>query len=150
MPSRSVHVVGAGPVGLLLTALLQPVEGFSVHLYEKRPTYTRTRMVRLAGYLLPDSGGAPRADHFDGENVDAVFEPEELAEGLAFRQSIPADLTELLRRFAQGFVQLNSIEHSVSDLIDAREAHPVQRIAGALTAQDAIAMVEPGDVLIDC
>ena len=39
-----VHVVGAGPVGLLLTALLQTVEGLSVRLYEKRHEYTRTRM----------------------------------------------------------------------------------------------------------
>jgi len=31
-----VHVVGAGPVGLLLTALLQSMDGVSVHLYEKR------------------------------------------------------------------------------------------------------------------
>ncbi len=150
MPSRSVHIVGAGPVGLLLTALLQPVEEFSVRLYEKRSEYSRTRMVRLAGYLVADSVDAYRADHFDGENVDAVFEPEELAEGLAFRQSIPADLMALLRRFAQGFVPLNAIEQSVSDLIDGRDSHPVQRTVGELTAQDAIAMVEPGDVLIDC
>ncbi len=46
LPSTGrVHVVGAGPVGLLLTALLQSMEGFSVHLYEKRREYTRTRMV---------------------------------------------------------------------------------------------------------
>jgi 2-polyprenyl-6-methoxyphenol hydroxylase-like FAD-dependent oxidoreductase len=150
MPSRSVHIVGAGPVGLLLTALLQPVEEFSVRLYEKRSDYTRTRMVRLAGYLVADSVDAYRADHFDAENVDAVFEPEELAEGLAFRQSIPDDLMALLRRFAQGFVPLNSIEQSVSDLIDARDSHPVQRTAGAVTAEDVIAMVAPGDVVIDC
>ena len=46
LPSVRVHVVGAGPVGLLLTALLQSLEGFSVRLYEKRREYTRTRMVR--------------------------------------------------------------------------------------------------------
>ena len=49
LPSTGrVHVVGAGPVGLMLTALLQSMEGFSVHLYEKRHDYTRTRMVQLA------------------------------------------------------------------------------------------------------
>ncbi len=53
--SGRVHVLGAGPVGLLLTALLQSVEGFSVHLYEKRREYTRTRMVRLGSYLVADS-----------------------------------------------------------------------------------------------
>ena len=44
----TVHIVGAGPVGLMLAALLQSMEGFSVRLYEKRHEYTRTRMVRLA------------------------------------------------------------------------------------------------------
>ena len=49
--NRQVHVIGAGPVGLLLTALLQPVDSVSVHLYEKRHEYTRK----------PD--GAARAAH---------------------------------------------------------------------------------------
>ncbi len=145
-----VHVVGAGPVGLLLTALLQPMEGFSVRLYEKRREYTRTRMVRLASYLVADSVESYRADYIDGENVEAVFEPPELEEGLAFRHSIPSDLMALLREWAQGFCPLNAIERSLSDLIDARRSNPVQRTAAALTAQDTMAMLEPGDILIDC
>jgi 2-polyprenyl-6-methoxyphenol hydroxylase-like FAD-dependent oxidoreductase len=76
LPSRGrVHVVGAGPVGLLLTALLQSMEGFSVRLYEKRREYSRTRMVRLASYLVADSVESYRTDHIDGENVEAVFDP---------------------------------------------------------------------------
>ena len=145
-----VHVIGAGPVGLLLTALLQPLPGVSLRLYEKRREYTRTRMVRLAGYLVADSVEAYRADHFDGDNVEAVFDPPELAESLAFRQSIPPDLMALLRQWTQGFCPLNAIERSVSDLIDARDSNPVERTAASITAEDAIAMVEPGDVLIDC
>lgn len=94
---RRVHVVGAGPVGLLLTALLQPMEGFSVRLYEKRREYTRTRMVKLAPYLVADSVESYRTDYIDGDNVDAVFDPAELHEGLAVRQSIPSDLMALLR-----------------------------------------------------
>jgi threonine dehydrogenase-like Zn-dependent dehydrogenase len=47
-----VHVLGAGPVGLLMTALLQPTDRFSVHLYEKSRDYSRTRMVQLASYLV--------------------------------------------------------------------------------------------------
>ena len=97
-----MHVLGAGPVGLLLTALLQPLSGFSVRLYEKRREYTRTRMVRLASYLVADSVEGYRADHFDADNVEAVFDPPELAEGLAFRQSIPPDLMALLRRWDPG------------------------------------------------
>jgi 2-polyprenyl-6-methoxyphenol hydroxylase-like FAD-dependent oxidoreductase len=145
-----VHVVGAGPVGLLLTALLQSLEGFSVRLYEKRHEYTRTRMVQLAPYLVADSVDSYRADHIDGDNVDAVFDPAELDEGLAFRQSIPEDLTVLLRDWTLGFCPLNSIERAVSDLIDARGSNGVERAAAVVTAEDAMAMLEPGDVLIDC
>ncbi len=64
------------------------MEGFSVRLYEKRHEYTRTRMVQLAPYLVADSVESYRTDHIDGDNVDAVFDPAELYEGLAFRQSI--------------------------------------------------------------
>ena len=115
-----VHVVGAGPVGLLLTALLQSMEGFSVRLYEKRHEYTRTRMVQLAPYLVADSVESYRTDYIDGDSVEAVFDPAELDEGLAFRQSIPADLMTLLRGWTLGFCPLNAIEREVSDLIDAR------------------------------
>jgi 2-polyprenyl-6-methoxyphenol hydroxylase-like FAD-dependent oxidoreductase len=145
-----VHVIGAGPVGLLLTALLQPMEGISVRLYEKRREYTRTRMVRLASYLVADSVESYSSDYFDGQNVNAVFDPPELDEGLAFRQSIPSDLMTLLRGWALGFCPLNAIERSLSDLIDARQSNPVHRSAAVVTAQDAIAMVEPGDIMIDC
>jgi 2-polyprenyl-6-methoxyphenol hydroxylase-like FAD-dependent oxidoreductase len=145
-----VHVLGAGPVGLLLTALLQPVDGVSVRLYEKRHEYTRTRMVRLASYLVADSVEAYRADQSDADNVEAIFEPSELDSHLAFRQSIAPALMELLRRWTRGFVPLNTIERSISDLIDSRDACPVERTSVALTAEDAIALLEPGDVVVDC
>src|SRR4051794_776153 len=88
-PAGRVHILGAGPVGLLLTALLQPLDWAAVRLYEKRHDYTRTHMVRLASYLVADSVEAYRADHFDEDNVEAVFDPSELAAALAVRQSIP-------------------------------------------------------------
>ena len=76
LPSNiRVHVVGAGPVGLLLTALLQRMEHVSVHLYEKRREYTRTRMVQLAPYLVADSVESYRADSIDGDSVEAIFDP---------------------------------------------------------------------------
>jgi 2-polyprenyl-6-methoxyphenol hydroxylase-like FAD-dependent oxidoreductase len=149
-PSVGVHIVGAGPVGLLLTALLQSMEGFSVHLYEKRPEYKRTRMVQLASYLVADSLESYRSDHIDGENVEAVFDPPELEEGLAFRQSIPADLMSLLQKWAQGFMPLNAIERALSNLIDTRASHPVERIAAVMTPDAAMALLAPGDTLIDC
>src|SRR5215211_8040494 len=66
----AVHVIGAGPVGLLLTALLQSMEGFSVRLNEKRREYTRTRMVQLAPYLVADSVESYRTDSIDGDSVE--------------------------------------------------------------------------------
>src|SRR5215467_15837670 len=91
-----VHIIGAGPVGLLLAALFQSMDGFSVRLYEKRPVYTRSRMVRLSSFLVADSVESYCADHVDGETVQAVFDVAEIEEGLAFRQSIPADLMSLI------------------------------------------------------
>ena len=145
-----VHVLGAGPVGLLVAALLQSTDRFSVHLYEKRRDYTRTRMVQLASYLVADSIASYCTDYVDGESVEAIFEPSELNEGLAFRQSIPPDLMGLLRGWTLGFCPLKDIERSLSDLIDARQGDPVQRSATVVTAQDLMAMCQPGDVLIDC
>ena len=145
-----VHVIGAGPVGLLLTALLQPVEGVSVRLSEKRHEYTRTRMVQLSPYLVADSVASYRTDHIDADNVDAVFDPAELDQGLAFRGSIPADLMDLLRGWTVGFCPLNSIERAVSELIDARAPNGVERTSAVVTAEDAMGMLEPGDVLVDC
>jgi len=56
---------------------------------------------------------------------------------------------ELLKNWTLGFCPLNSIERSISDLIDARGSNAVERSAAVVTAEDAIAMLEPGDVLID-
>lgn len=147
---RRVHIIGAGPVGLFLTALLQPVEGLSVHLYEKRHEYTRTRMVQLSSYLVADSVESYSADHIDGDNVFAVFDPPELDQGLAFRQSIPPDLMTLLQQWTLGFCPLNTIERSLSELIDSRTSSVVQRTAAVVTPEEAMAMLEPGDILIDC
>ena len=150
LPSETrVHVVGAGPVGLLLAALLQSMERVSVRLYEKRREYTRTRMVQLAQYLVADSVEGYRTDLIDEDSVQAIFDPPELEEGLAYRQSIPSDLSALLQNWALGFCPLNSIEQSISDLIDARGLTGVQRTAAVVTAEDAMEMLEPGDVLID-
>jgi 2-polyprenyl-6-methoxyphenol hydroxylase-like FAD-dependent oxidoreductase len=146
----NVHVLGAGPVGLLLTALLQSDERYAVHLYEKRREYTRARMVQLAPYLVADSVASYCTDYIDEESIQAIFSQEEIEEGLTFRRSIPPDLMTLLRGWSQGFGPLNAIEHALSDLIDSRHSHPVQRTTAVVTADAAMAMLSPGDVLIDC
>ena len=145
-----VHVVGAGPVGLLLTALLQSMDEFSVRLYEKRREYTRTRMVQLAPYLVADSIESYRTDAIDGDSIEALFDPLELEKGLEFRQSMAADLTTLLHDWTLGFCPLNAIERSLSDLIDARRSNGLKRSATVISAEEAETMLEPGDVLIDC
>jgi hypothetical protein len=103
------------------------MDGMSVHLYEKRPAYTRTRMVTLAQYLVADSVAGYRIDDIDGESVDAIFDPAELAAGLAGRRAIPSDLMALLRAWALGFCPLNTIERTLTDLIDGRGSDAVVR-----------------------
>jgi hypothetical protein len=115
-----------------LTALLQSLDDVDVCLYEKRPEYTRSRMVRLAPYVAADSRDSYRADPIDGDSVDAIFEQSELDEAISFRNSVPNDLMTLLRSWTVGFCPLNAIEGSLSKLIDER------------------AMLEPGDMLVDC
>jgi 2-polyprenyl-6-methoxyphenol hydroxylase-like FAD-dependent oxidoreductase len=56
----------------------------------------------------------------------------------------------LLRDWTVGFCPLNSIERAVSDLIDSRVSNQVQRTTALVAAEDAMAMLEPGDILIDC
>ncbi len=134
----------------MLTVLLQSIEGLPVSLYEKRREYTRTRMVQLAPYLVADSVEGYSADYIDGDTVAAVFDPEELDQGLAFRQSISPELMAHLRDWEQGFCPLNAIERTLSDLIESGGSNGVRRTEAEVTAQDALVMAEPGDVLVDC
>ena len=148
--AQRVHILGAGPVGLMLAALLQSVRGYSIRLYEKRPAYTRTRMVRLASYVVAESLASYHADRIDGENVEAIFDPEELAEQLTFRQSIRSDLMSLLQEWTRGFCPLNTIEQSLSRLLEGGGPSTVERVAGPVTVDQAIALAGPQDLLIDC
>lgn len=146
----TVHVLGAGPVGLLMTALLQHAPGHDIKLYEKRREYSRNRMVKLAPYLVADSLDAYRSDPLDGDNVEAVFEPWELEEALAFRQRMAPELRALLTDFTGGFSRLNDIEARLSDLVDRGGVSPVQRISATLTVHDVHALIQPDDIVIDC
>ena len=147
---RLVHILGAGPVGLILTAMLQSMPGFSIRLYEKRATYTRKRMVKLAPYLIADSVEAYHDDRIDGENIDAVFDRWELEQSMAFRRSVATPLRQLLEAWTTGFTPLNEIEQGLSDLIDAPGVSPVERVQMALSMKDVTALLSPGDILVDC
>jgi 2-polyprenyl-6-methoxyphenol hydroxylase-like FAD-dependent oxidoreductase len=107
-------------------------------------------MVKLDSYLVADSVESYCIDYIDGTNIEAVFDRTELDEGVAFRQSITSDLKSLLRQWTTGFCPLNTIEHSLSDLINVRGSGSVERNTVALTAQGAMTMLAPGDILIDC
>jgi len=148
-PQGRIHVIGAGPVGLFLTALMQSVEGEQVRLYEHRPTYTRTRMVSLAEYLVADSIESYGADEIDGQDVEAIFDPAELDARLAYRRTVAPDLRALLEKWTGGFVPLNTIENALSELIDSRAAGTVERVDARLGADEAL-NVAPDDVVVDC
>jgi 2-polyprenyl-6-methoxyphenol hydroxylase-like FAD-dependent oxidoreductase len=145
-----VHIVGAGPVGLLLTALLQGIGTFEVRLYEKRRQYTRSRMVKLAPYLVADTIDAYRADPIDGDNVEAVFEPHELEESLTFRQSMPPSLRMLLTEWTHGFCRLNDIEEGLRAHIEEDPNQCVTFVEAALDVDAVRAMIRPGEIVVDC
>jgi 2-polyprenyl-6-methoxyphenol hydroxylase-like FAD-dependent oxidoreductase len=149
-PGGRVHIIGAGPVGLLLAALLQGVEGQQVRLYERRSEYTRTRMVSLAKYLVADSIDSYKEDPVDGQDVEAHFDPVELQTRLAYRSTVAPDLRALLDEWTRGFVPLNVVENRLTELIEARDTGTVERVSTTLTRDEALELVEPGDVLVDC
>jgi hypothetical protein len=107
-------------------------------------------MVKLSSFLTADSVDSYCADYVDAENLGAVFDVAEIEETLAFRQSTPEDLMSLIREWVKGFCPLNSIEQALSNLIDNRGSNNVERIVTNMTAEQAIAMLKPGDILIDC
>lgn len=145
-----VHVIGAGPVGLFLTALLQTDPDQRIVLYEHRAAYTRTRMVSLAEYLVADSVESYGADEIDGQDVQAIFDPAELEFRLSYRKTVAPDLRALLDEWTQGFVPLNTIERTLSDLIDARATGNVERVNARLGADEVFDRLGPDDVVVDC
>ena len=149
-PWGRIHVIGAGPVGLFLTALLQSVEGQRIRLYERRSEYTRTRMVSLASYLIADSIESYKVDAIDGQDVEALWDPAELVTRLTYRQSVAPDLRALLEEWGQGFVALNTVETRLSELIESRRTGTVERVSGTVAPDSALDAVEPGDVVVDC
>src|SRR5919112_1671233 len=114
-PEGRVHIVGAGPVGLFLAALLQSVDGQQVRLYERRDAYTRTRWVSLASYLVSETIEAYKEDEIEGQDVEAIYEPEELETRLAYRRTVAPDLRALIDEWTRGFVQLNTVETAPSE-----------------------------------
>jgi 2-polyprenyl-6-methoxyphenol hydroxylase-like FAD-dependent oxidoreductase len=149
-PQGRVHIIGAGPVGLFLAALLQGTTDQQIRLYERRSEYTRTRMVSLAKYLVADSVESYAEDPIDGQDVAALFDPAELDARLGYRRTVAPDLRELLEEWSQGFVPLNDVENALSKLIESRNSGTVERVERTVTREDALELLEPDDILVDC
>ena len=107
-------------------------------------------MVSLAKYLIADSVESYKEDPVDGQDVEALFDPVELQTRLAYRSAVAPDLRALLEEWARGFVQLNVVENRLTELIEARDTGTVERVSTTLTRDEALELVEPGDVLVDC
>ena len=144
-PMGRVHSIGAGPVGLFLAALLQSVDGQRVRLYERRDRVHADAHGVPRGYLVADSIESYKEDEVDGQDVEAIFEPFELETRLAYRRLVAPDVRALLDEWTRGFVPLNTVEQTLSDSIDRRGNRDVERVAGALTADDAVALVAGRD-----
>jgi 2-polyprenyl-6-methoxyphenol hydroxylase-like FAD-dependent oxidoreductase len=149
-PQGRIHIVGAGPVGLFLAALLQEAEGQEIRLYERRSEYTRTRMVSLAKYLVADSIESYREDPVDGQDVEALYDLAELEARLAYRRTVAPDLRALLEEWSRGFVRLNDVESRLTELIESRDTGTVDRKSHTVTPDEALEMLEPDDILVDC
>ena len=148
-PPGRVHVVGAGPVGLFLTALLQSMEGQAVRIYERRDEYTRTRMVSLAAYLVADSIESYKVDTIDGQSVEAIFDASSSRPASPIGARSPATCG---RRLTSGRGIRPAQHHrALAERLDrGARTGTVERIAGEVTAEQAMAMLEPGDILVDC
>ena len=149
-PMGTVHIIGAGPVGLFFAALMQSLPQQPVRIYERRPEYTRSRMVTLAPYLVADSIETYQADVLDGPNVAALFSPDELETRLAYRRTVAPDLKALIQAWTVGFASINDIEMTLRRLIEDRGTGTVERIETTATREDILASLGPHDVIVDC
>ena len=102
-------------------------------------------MVSLAEYLVSDSIESYKTDSIDGQDVEALFDTPELETRLAYRRSVATDLRALLEEWTRGFVPLNTIEETLSELIEARATGTVERVTAEVGADEALAALEPDD-----
>lgn len=144
----TTHIIGAGPVGLLTAALLQRTTGKNIVLHEKRPVYTRTRMVALSPYLLAQDLGPYDSDPFDGDNIRAIFNPDALSDLFASKRWIPRDVKEFLRSLGTDYVPLNTIESAFAEFVSA--GREIGRSSAAVTMESLNEVLSPGDVVLDC
>jgi hypothetical protein len=107
-------------------------------------------MVSLAKYLVADSVESYKEDPVDGQDVEAIFDPVELHTRLAYRRTVAPDLRALLEEWTRGFVQLNVVENRLAELIESRGTGTVERVSRTVTRDEALDLLEPDDILVDC
>jgi hypothetical protein len=107
-------------------------------------------MVSLAKYLVADSIESYREDPVDGQDVEALYDPAELEARLAYRRTVAPDLRALLEEWSRGFVRLNDVESRLTELIESRDTGTVDRKSHTVTSDEALEMLEPDDILVDC
>ncbi len=144
----TTYIVGAGPVGLLTAALLQRTTSKEVVLFEKRASYTRTRMVALSPYLLAQEVSSYDVDPFDADNVRAIYNPDSLADLFASKRWIPGDVKEFLRDLGTDYVPLNTIEEAFAEFVSA--GRPIERRQENVSIESLDEILREGDVVLDC
>ena len=107
-------------------------------------------MVSLADYLVADSIESYKADTIDGRASRPFSTRPSSRPGWPTGEPSPTTCVACFTTWTRGFVPLNTIERSLSELIDARATGTVERVAGEVVAEQALAMLEPGDILVDC
>jgi len=142
------YIIGAGPVGLLTTALLQRSSTKDIVLYEKRPAYTRTRMVALSPFMLAQDVNSYNIDPFDADNIRAIFNPDALTDLFASKRSLPRDVKDFIRDLGSDYVPLNTIENSFAEFVAA--GREIDRRAENITIEGLESILQAGDVVLDC
>lgn len=140
--------MGAGPVGLLTTALLQRTTTKDVVLFEKRPAYTRTRMVALSPFMLAQDVSSYDVDPFDADNIRAIFNPDALTDLFASKRWIPSDVKDFIRDLGSDYVPLNTIEKAFSEFVAA--GRQIERRQENITLEGLEEILKEGDVVLDC
>jgi 2-polyprenyl-6-methoxyphenol hydroxylase-like FAD-dependent oxidoreductase len=149
----TTYIIGAGPVGLATAALLQRTSqednsADEIVVFEKRPTYTRSRKVTLSPLLLAeDFSDYVRADG-DADDIRAVFSPSEIDALMASKRAMPEEFRDFLRAIGSDFVPLNVVESGLSELVDA--GRPLSRRQETVTLESLEEVLLSGDTVLDC
>lgn len=144
----TIYIIGAGPVGLLTAALLQRTSPCEIVLFEKRPSYTRTRMVTLSSSLLACELFGHRIEHEDGDDMRALFTPRDLVDLFTSKRVLPQEIRDFLSQIGTDFVPLNVLETSLVGLLES--GRRIDRREQSVAMNHLGSLLQPGDTLIDC